>query len=264
MTSPLMVVGLVALALGALSSCSGASGQNPATMAPPASAGAQVQVQAPPAAGLSVDSVTGSVAEAINSGGYTYVRLETGKGDVWFAATQMPVKIGERLVIPLEMPMQNFRSTTLEREFALIYFVSQVAREGQTLATPLAQPGAPDLVGSHTSAPPSVAVERMRAPQGGMSIAEVWAKRTSLAGKAVLVRGKVVKASEGIMDRNWFHLQDGSGSSSDGTNDLTVTTAASVKVGDTVAVSGVLAVKKDFGAGYAYEAILENATLVAP
>lgn len=256
----LSVIFLVATTVAA---CSNPSDQAAATTAGASSAVAG-QAAAPSASAPALQTATGTVTESLNSGGYTYVRLQTGTGDVWFAATEMPVKTGERLTIPLEMPMENFRSKTLNRDFPVIYFVSQVAREGQTLATPVAQAGAPDLMGSHTAAPAPVGpVERIQAPQGGVSIADVWTKRASLSGKTVTVRGKVVKTNDGIMDRNWFHLQDGSGSATDGTNDLTVTTSASVKVGDIVTVSGVLAVKKDFGAGYAYEAILENATVTA-
>ena len=103
----------------------------------------------------------------------------------------------------------------------------------------------------------------MAAPAGGMTIADVWAKREPLAGKSVTVHGKVVKFNGGIMGKNWFHLQDGTGNTSDGTHDLTVTTGEDVvvKVGDTVTVTGTLAIGKDFGAGYAYGAILENARL---
>jgi hypothetical protein len=68
-----------------------------------------------------------------------------------------------------------------------------------------------------------------------------------------------VKVNNGIMDRNWLHVQDGSGTAADRTNDLTITTAAEVKLGDIVTLSGVLAIGKDFGAGYAYDAILEGA-----
>ena len=261
MTSRLIVLAPLAVAAACFSSCGG-GGQTGAAAPAPMSVTPQTPTMA--ASGSPLASATGTVAESLNSGGYTYVRLQTGTGDVWFAATEMPVKTGERLTIPLEMPMENFRSKTLNRDFPVIYFVSQVARAGQTLATPVAQSGAPDLMGSHTAAPAPVGpVERIPAPQGGVSIVDVWTKRASLAGKTVTVRGKVVKTNDGIMDRNWFHLQDGSGSATDGTNDLTVTTSASVKVGDIVTVSGVLAVKKDFGAGYAYEAILENATLAA-
>ena len=79
-----------------------------------------------------------------------------------------------------------------------------------------------------------------------------------------MVRGKVVKVNNQIMDRNWIHLQDGSGSADKGTNDLTVTTAgtaAPVAVGDIVTASGVVATAKDFGAGYVYDVILEQSSI---
>ena len=43
------------------------------------------------------------------------------------------------------------------------------------------------------------------------------------------------------------------------TNDLTATTTLSVKVGDAVLVTGKVHVDKDFGHGYKYEVILEDA-----
>jgi hypothetical protein len=75
------------------------------------------------------------------------------------------------------------------------------------------------------------------------------------------VRGKVVKVNEMILGVNWIHLQDGSGSADARTNDLTITTEESAKVGDVITATGVLAVDKDFGAGYKYGAIIENAKL---
>ena len=107
----------------------------------------------------------------------------------------------------------------------------------------------------------AVTVQSTTPPAGGLSIADIWAKRATLANTSVTVRGTVVKVNNGIMGFNWLHLQDGSGKASDATNDLTVTTDAVVKVGDVVTVTGILAIKKDFGAGYSYEAILEKATV---
>lgn len=250
------------LAVASLTACSGAPAKATAqTAATSTSPAAVAPVTAAPAAAASdAATVTGSVAEAINSGGYTYARLQTGKGDVWIAVGEFVVQPGERLTVPLEMPMANFHSKALNRDFPMIYFVSQVARGGQTLSSAHGQPAAPAMTGSRQSAA-AAPVERIGPAPGGMSIADVWAKRTSLAGKQVVVRGKVVKVNGGILDRNWLHLQDGSGSAADGTNDLVVTTAAEVKVGDIVTVSGVLAIGKDFGAGYTYDAILEKATV---
>ena len=72
-----------------------------------------------------------------------------------------------------------------------------------------------------------------------------------------MVRAKVVKFSPNIMGKNWIHLQDGTGTK--GTDDLTVTTATSVKVGDTILVSGVVVINRDFGYGYKYDVIIEDA-----
>jgi RecJ-like exonuclease len=96
---------------------------------------------------------------------------------------------------------------------------------------------------------------------GGVKIAEVWAKRAALSGKPVVLRGQVVKVNYAIMGTNWYHLQDGSGVVADGTHDLVVTSSAEVKAGDVVTVSGVLTTDKDFGAGYAYDAIIEKADI---
>ncbi len=245
----------LAIAFAALAHIAACGATSPAAPAPSAPAA--------PVAAVAADAgtMTGTVAETMNSGGYTYVRLQTGRQDVWIAAGEFPVKTGERLTAAINMPMENFTSKTLNRTFPLIYFVTGVAREGESLPTASAMPA---LAGSHDSAAAPAAaqvVEPIAPAPGGRSIADVWANRKSLAGKVVVVRGKVVKAITEVMGKNWFHLQDGSGSAKDGTNDLTITTSATVKVGDIVTVSGTLAVDKDFGSGYAYEVIVENATV---
>jgi hypothetical protein len=78
----------------------------------------------------------------------------------------------------------------------------------------------------------------------------------------VTVRGKIVKFNGGILGTNWLHIQDGSGSAKDGSNDLTVTSDGGAAVGDVITATGTIAIDKDFGAGYAYAVILEKATVV--
>jgi hypothetical protein len=93
------------------------------------------------------------------------------------------------------------------------------------------------------------------------TVADIFAQKTALSGKSVVVRGKVVKFSPEIMGRNWLHIQDGSGQA--GANDLTVNTdlKSMAKVGDTVVVSGKLTVAKDYGYGYKYDVIIEDAKI---
>lgn len=251
-------VTLIFMAVITLAACGGAK---PGASA--ASAATAAPSTAPPVPAQAGNTFTGTVAETMNSGGYTYARLQAAekKDDVWIAGDEFAVKIGDRLTVALEMPMPNFQSKTLNRTFPLIYFVARVTRDAQAVATQRASGAALPMMTSHAPTAGATTVQPIAPAPGGLSIADVWARRTALAGKEVTVRGKVVKVNTGILDRNWIHLQDGSGSAANGTNDLTITTGAEVKIGDVVTITGVLAVGKDFGSGYAYGAILENAKL---
>jgi hypothetical protein len=92
-------------------------------------------------------------------------------------------------------------------------------------------------------------------------ISDLYKNKDTLDKQQVTVKGKVVKVSSGIMKKNWVHIQDGSGSASVKNNDLTVTTTQDVpSVGKTVTVSGTLYKGKDFGSGYYYDVIVEQAT----
>ena len=217
-------------------------------------------------------TLVGAVAETMNSGGYTYVRLKREADDVWVAAREFDATIGEELKVSVAVTMRDFKSPTLNRTFPILYFVSEVARKGEKLSPPSAAPAPPPMtpLTSHGSgeapvtAPQAPPITKLAPPTGGVSVADVFARRTELSGRPVIVRGTVVKVNRGILDRNWLHLQDGSGSEATQTHDLTVTTAVdavSVQPGDIVTATGVLALKKDFGAGYAYDAILEGATI---
>ena len=115
-------------------------------------------------------------------------------------------------------------------------------------------------VTSPAASPEKISVTKAIGPNG-FTIAEVYAKSAQLDKKTVLIRGKVVKVASGIMKKNWIHLEDGTGSSAKGTHDLVCTTKESAKVGDIITVSGVLAKDRDFGSGYKYKVIIENAVL---
>ena len=94
----------------------------------------------------------------------------------------------------------------------------------------------------------------------GVTVAELFAAKDQLAGQPVTLRGKVVKVNAGIMGTNWLHVRDGSGE--EGANNITITTGQMADVGDVVLVTGVLTVDKDFGMGYEYDAIIENAEIM--
>ena len=194
------------------------------------------------------------VLETMNGGGYTYVQVKTDSGVIWAAGPEAAIKVGDRVNLGDGMLMSDFHSETLNRTFEEIYFVGGIKVVGGGSS-------APAMVSAHGAgdAPAAVEIGNVKKADGGSTIAELFAGKSDLAGKTVLVRGRVVKYTANIMGRNWLHIQDGSGEA--GTNDLTITTNGTAKIGDLGLVKGTAAVDKDFGAGYSYELIVEEATV---
>jgi hypothetical protein len=263
MNRTLLLVSVASLALVGCKKAEKKSddGLQPATISQPATMPAGHGGQAPattaakPTEGKSAASGEGKVAETMNAGGYTYVKLEGATGDVWAAAPETELKVGDSISYSGGMPMQNFTSNTLKRTFELVYFVPGYTING-------ALPKAPAAAGAKTAAgasPAAVDLSGIATPEGGSTVADVFAKKAELSGKEVTLRGKVVKYNAGIMGRNWIHLRDGSGA--EGTNDLTITTMSTAAVGATVLVKGKIALDKDFGAGYKYGIIVEDAVV---
>ena len=93
------------------------------------------------------------------------------------------------------------------------------------------------------------------------TISDLYQQRATLNGQQVTLRGKVIKVNNLIMDRNWVHLQDGSGDAADGSNAITITTQDKAQINDQVTVTGTLAVDLDFGSGYKYPLLVEKATI---
>ena len=91
------------------------------------------------------------------------------------------------------------------------------------------------------------------------TVAALNQNKATLAGKTVSAQGKVVKVNNGIMGRNFLHLQDGTGDAAN--NDLTITSKQTAKVGDQVTISGVVALNKDFGSGYSYPLLIKEASI---
>lgn len=92
-----------------------------------------------------------------------------------------------------------------------------------------------------------------------MTVAALNQNKAKLVGKTISAKGKVVKVNDGIMGRNFLHIQDGTGDAKN--NDLAVTSKQTAKVGDQVTISGVVVVNKDFGSGYSYPLLIEEASI---
>ena len=200
--------------------------------------------------------LSGKLLETIDAAGYTYLRLATPTGETWAAVPATDVQQGSEVVVLDPRPMGRFESKTLGRTFDEIVFGSGLKGIAPRAAAASAQPAQP----AHPVAAAEIKVDRATGPDA-RTIAEVFGDKAKLANVTVVVRGQVVKSNSGILDRNWLHLRDGSGSAEAGNHDLTVTTQGTAKVGDVVVISGTVRLDKDFGAGYTYPVIVEDASI---
>lgn len=198
----------------------------------------------------------GLVAETIDAGDYTYIRVAGAQGDRWAAVSRTSLKKGAAVAVVSDAVLEKFRSPTLGRTFDRIVFG---ALESARRPDPHA-----GLAAARAQAPARVEPVAKATGPDGRTVAEVRAQRTALKGKTVLVSGRVVKYNAGIMGANWLHLRDGSGGPDGKDDDLTVTTEQEASVGETVTVRGTVAVDKDLGSGYFFPVLLENARLARP
>ncbi len=186
-----------------------------------------------------------TVIEKIDAAGYTYMQVKEGGNTYWVAVTATPVSIGQNVTFDEQMWMQNFPSKALNRTFEKILFASVTQA-----------PAAHSVMVKPQNAPKEI-IPKI---EGGYSVEEVFANRTSLKDKEITVRAKVTKTSSQILKRNWVHLEDGTGGA--GSDDLVFTCSEplAIKTGDIVVAKGRVVVDKDFGFGYFYPVIIEESS----
>ena len=192
--------------------------------------------------------------EVIQTSGYTYLLLTEGGKEYWAAVSRFEAEKGKTYYYKSGMEMQNFKSKELNRTFESIQFIMEFSDQPiqEKKVVPLTTKGRQNVE--------KVDGIKVEPVSGGVKLAELFANRSSYAGKKVKVTGQVVKFSPEIMNKNWVHLQDGS--EANGSFDLTVTTLDTVVAGSVVTFEGVIAVDKDFGYGYKYDVLLEEAKVV--
>ena len=193
--------------------------------------------------------IYGKVIDIIDVAGYTYAEVDTGKGKVWAAGPPTPLKKGDMIAFSSQMPMQNFHSKSLGRDFPIIYFINRYVTNKETSTT--ASP--------HDQIKPQQIIEPIKGidkVEGGYTIAEIYTDKKNLNGKTIRVRGQVTKFSARIMGKNWLHIIDSST-----LDDLTITTDGTIAVGVVVIAEGKLELDKDYGYGYLYPVILEDTSV---
>lgn len=190
------------------------------------------------------------VVDKIPSNNYLYLQVIENKETFWIAVPAMEIETGETVYFSKYMIMSDFKSENIERTFETILFVED-ARKSAT----------PDEMKKIHSGATSVEKQNIKIEPlaNGKTIQQIYTDKSSLNGKMVMTKGKVVKFNKQIMKRNWIHIQDGTGD--ENSFDLVVTTNDEVQVGDIIAAEGKLSVDKDFGAGYFFSVIIEDAKI---
>lgn len=195
------------------------------------------------------------VEEVLQASAYTYLKVSENGTENWIAVNRQDAAVGETYYYDGGLEMTNFQSKDLNRTFETIYFVESISKE------PIVANAEPQM-GSEPVKPTLTLKEGLSiAPaESGLTIAALYADREKYSGKKIKMKGQVVKVNDEIMGKNWIHIQDGT---KDGENfDLTITTLDKVAVDEVVTFEGTITLNKDFGYGYSYELIMEDATLV--
>jgi hypothetical protein len=194
-----------------------------------------------------------TVKEVLNANAYTYLLVTEGEKEFWIAIPKTDVKVGKTYTYEGGMEMKKFESKDLKRTFDSVLFVEGIIDPNPPAATETAT----TLPKVTTSTELSKGITLAK---GGISIFDLYSTKDKLAGKTVILTGKVVKFMPEIMSKNWIHLQDGT--SYNGFNDITITTAIKVKVDEIVSLKGKVVLNKDLGSGYKYDILIEDAVLV--
>ena len=190
--------------------------------------------------------------EILESDRYSYLRVLEGEDEYWIATIKGSYVEGESYIYGDGLYKTDYFSTEFNRSFERIYLVSDLRAKN---APKQGASSIDKLVGIEQSSPLSEAdYERV----GSIKIKDLVANSDKYANKEIQITAQVVKVNPAIMDRNWLHLKDGTFDDFD----LVATSLEGVPAGHIVTIKGTLVLDRDFGAGYHYDLIIENATLV--
>ena len=195
------------------------------------------------------------VNEALNTDKYTYLNVSENGEKFWIAISKREVTVGDTYYYKGGLLKKNFYSQEFDRTFETVYLVSEIWKQPSGSGGGSAMEEAHSKI--HGSDEVNLEVGNIKPAEGAIKIAELVANKEKYNGKTVKVTGKCVKVNPMIMNRNWVHIKD----SSTDDFDLTVTTTENIPLGAVITFEGLIALDRDFGAGYRYDIIMEGGVL---
>lgn len=206
------------------------------------------------------------VKEVVQANNYSYLRVAEKGGEKWVAVSKQEINVGDVYYYEGSLQMNQFHSKDLDRTFDAIFFLNQISKTPIAANEMGAMGGSAGAMGGGMPAHAGkVNVDqnsavKLEKSSGEITIAQIFANRAGYSGKEIEIRGVVVKVNKEVMGKNWIHIQDGT--NDNGSFDLTVTSTELAEVNDEVTFKGKITSNKDFGAGYFYEVIMEEAKIV--
>jgi len=197
------------------------------------------------------------VKEVVQTSSYTYILLQEEDAEYWAAVSKTEIEEGKTYYYESFMEMKDFPSKELNKTFESIYFLSEISDQ----PIPTAQEAAEQQHTGKANTDKNESIS-ITPSEGAVTISEIYKNRNEYAEKTVKVTGQVIKVNTGIMNKNWLHIQDGTADGED--YDLTITTDDIASIGDVVIFEGKISLNKDFGYGYSYSVLMEDAKKLNP
>lgn len=196
------------------------------------------------------------VKEVIQTSNYTYLKVNENMSERWVAVSRMEASKGDKYYYDSALLMNNFHSKELNRDFETIYFLNKVSTISFSMQKKMNA-----ISPEHSGKAEAKQKSKIKLDKNidEITIAQIFENPSKYANKEIKITGIVVKINKQIMGKNWIHIQDGTNYK--GSFDLTVTSQNLPKIDETVTFRGTIILKKDFGAGYFYDVIMENAVL---
>jgi len=196
------------------------------------------------------------VRQVLPTDKYVYLNVDENGDNFWIATMKQEVNPGETVYYKGGLLKTHFESKEYHRTFDKIYLVSRIVKADHFRQVNPMKAKTMNNTSGRVEIKESIG-EKIKV-KGSLSIATLIANPEKYEGKKVQLSGKVVKANYNIMGRNWVHLKDGSRDDFD----LVCTTDVPVPEGHVITINGVVRLNKDFGAGYVYDVIVEDAVLL--
>ena len=204
------------------------------------------------------------VEQVLQANNYTYLFVNERGRKTWLAVPSMIASEGDTYYYRGGMVMENFESKDLGRVFEKVLFLQQVYDTPPTAESGMHGASVPPETATQTVSPHADPEKKLSfsidPAEDGITISELYSNKKSYDGKTVIIRGAVTRFNPSIMERNWIHIQDGT--DHDGKFDLTVTSVQMTEPGVVITVKGKISLDRDFGYGYFYEVIMEDAEII--